>query len=246
MHVEIVYLPAELVSIDLSSRVAVVFDVLRATTTMTTALANGAAEIRAFGTLDEAAAAHAAYDGSKLLAGERACLRPDGFDLGNSPGDFTAERVAGRTIFMATTNGTCAVRACATARQTFVASLFNASAMADRLAAIGDDVVLVCAGVDGAPGGEDIDGAATVADLLQQRRADVALSGRLTNDVATHSWRLFTPADGLERLRVAPGGVNLARAGLQADIEFVAELDRFAIVAAAEHLAGFGKIRRPE
>ena len=245
MKVQIAYLPAELASIDLAGRVAVAFDVVRATTTMIAALANGVREIRAFASLQEASTAHALFgDGPKLLAGERQALRPEGFDLGNSPGEFTRERVEGRTLFFATTNGTRAVRACATARQTFVASLCDASAMAERLAVIGADVVLVCAGVDGSPGGEDIDGAATVADVLQRRRNDVILSDRLASDVSTHSWVGLSLEAGSKRLKASPGGQNLARAGLLRDLEFVAVVDQFTMVGAVEHRSDCAIVRR--
>lgn len=241
MQLDFVDLPAHLAGIDLSRTTCVVFDVLRATTTMVTALANGAHEIRAFGTLDEARAAHAGFDGMKLLAGELRTVKPDGFDLGNRPPEFTGERVADKTILMATTNGTKAVRACATARKTYVATLANTSAMARVLADAGDDVMLVGSGVDGDPGGEDLDGIATVADAVARLRGDVQLSSALRSLIASSSW-LANDFDRVARLRASPGGKNIIKAGLDADIPFVAEMDRFDLVAEVTHESAYARI----
>jgi 2-phosphosulfolactate phosphatase len=241
MRIDFVDLPSRLNGIDLSRSTAVVFDVLRATTTMITALANGATEIRAFGILDEARAAHAAFDGPKLLAGELRTVRPEGFDLGNRPPEFTRERVAGRTIFMATTNGTKAVRACASARRTFVATLANASAIARVLADVGDDVMLVGSGVDGAPGGEDLDGVATVADAITRLRTGVRLTPDLNALIASCSW-LSNDFDRVARLRASPGGENIIKVGLDEDIAFAAQLDRFDLVAEVAHGAEYARI----
>lgn len=224
MLLDIVYHPRELSGRDLSNVCCVVLDVLRATTTMSTALANGARAIHVFAELKEAVAAHAAYPGAKLLAGERGCLPPAGFDLGNSPGAMTGEVVAGKTIFMSTTNGTRAIHACRDAQRTLVAALVNASATAAALQRIGLDVVFVCAGVDGAPGGEDIDGAATIADLLRRHNETFSLSESLSREMQTASWLLST-LNRSTRLFDAPGGLNLRRVGLESDIEFASRID---------------------
>ena len=103
---------------DLSATCCVVFDVLRATSTMTVALANGAIGILPCGTTDEAIAAREAYP-DLLLVGERGGLRITAevsgsvdFDLGNSPREMVAEAISGRQLAMTTTNGTRALKAC--------------------------------------------------------------------------------------------------------------------------------------
>src|SRR5258705_11320215 len=111
---------------DLSRTVCVVFDVLRATTSMVSALANGAEAIIPVSEISEALAIRQQRP-QVLLAGEREGLRIRGnltggveFDLGNSPREFTAEKVQGRTIVMTTTNGTRALRASSGARPLLV------------------------------------------------------------------------------------------------------------------------------
>src|SRR2546423_2879489 len=104
MRADVVFLPSHLKPGQLEGRIAVVLDVLRATTTMITALANGVREIRIFP--DTPSARQAAKDSAGiLLCGEESCLKPPDFDLGNSPGDLNNQH-AGRTLFMSTTNGT--------------------------------------------------------------------------------------------------------------------------------------------
>src|SRR5690348_7200145 len=109
MLVDVVSLPKDLTETHVRGRAVVVFDVLRATTTMTAALAAGADEIHVFPTLDEARAAANACKTDRLLCGEVRCLPPEGFDLGNSPGAYVSENVRGKILFMSTTNGTRAI-----------------------------------------------------------------------------------------------------------------------------------------
>ena len=110
MKIDVVPLPQMLTDEHVRDRVVVVFDVLRATTTIAAALAAGAEAIRVFDSLDAARSAAAAFAGDKLLCGELKCLPPPGFDLGNSPGTYLRDRVAGKMIFLSTTNGTRALR----------------------------------------------------------------------------------------------------------------------------------------
>jgi len=131
---EVLLSPAELSQIrkcDLSQTVCVVFDILRATTSMVTALANGAQSIIPVGEIPEALALRAQRP-EVLLAGERDGLRiraalsgGTDFDLGNSPREYTADKVQGKTIVMTTTNGTRALRACAGAKAVLVGSFLN-------------------------------------------------------------------------------------------------------------------------
>jgi len=163
---EVILSPAEfsvLAARDLSQAVCVVFDILRATTSMITALANGAEAIIPVSDIPEALALrqkHAAV----LLAGERNGLRIRAdltggleFDLGNSPREFTADKVHGRTIVMTTTNGTRALRACAGARTVLIGSFLNLRATTNWLRDKNPQhLILVCGGTFEEPALEDI------------------------------------------------------------------------------------------
>src|SRR5207253_7702905 len=141
------FTPAKVKATDLTGRVAVVIDVLRATSTMIEALANGARTIFPVATIDEAVRLGQNLDRTAtLLCGERKSVRIEGFDLGNSPFEFTDDAVAGKALVMSTTNGTRAVLCAADARRALVASLLNLDAVAQAVAEDGDDVAIICAG----------------------------------------------------------------------------------------------------
>ncbi len=149
MKIEVVLTPAEIALLperDLRGATAVVFDVLRATSVILTALANGAASIRPVATLDEAFAARV-DDPTVMVGGERNGLKVEGFDFGNSPLEYARERVAQRAIVHTTTNGTIALRAVAGAQRVLVGALLNLDALAAFLrAAAPEHLLLVCAG----------------------------------------------------------------------------------------------------
>jgi 2-phosphosulfolactate phosphatase len=134
--------------------VAVVFDVLRATTTMASLLDAGASGIRAVGEIDRARELKEA-DPTLLLAGERGGVPPAGFDMGNSPVRIDPVVVSGRVVVMTTTNGTRAVERAGAARACLMGSLINLDALAERLRDFGQDVVLICSGTDGGRSDED-------------------------------------------------------------------------------------------
>jgi 2-phosphosulfolactate phosphatase len=227
MNLDVALLPRDLDLQRLPGRVVVVFDVLRATTTMTAALAAGVKEIRVFA--DVAAVREAAGNGGgALLCGEERCLAPQGFDLGNSPGAFGAEH-RGRAVFMSTTNGTRALIAAREAKLLLTGAIVNASAVARVLGESGLDVTLLCAGTNGRVAMEDVIGAGAVISAIQ---GEVTLE----SDVARMAVRLFRGAgdDLAEVLAEGDGGRNVLSAGLAEDIAFAARLDRFDEVGRVE------------
>src|ERR1019366_1376956 len=139
---EVLFAPTEFALLnqrDLRQTVCVVFDVLRATSTMVPALANGATAIAPAAEIAEALAIRQRQP-EILLAGERDGIRIEGrltgglgFDLGNSPREFTAAKVGGKTVAMTTTNGTRALRACARAAVVLVGSFLNLRATAELI-----------------------------------------------------------------------------------------------------------------
>lgn len=231
MILDVVLLPKHLEPRHLNGRTVVVFDVLRATTTMAAALAAGVSEIRVFGSLADAARSAAGHVGPRILCGEENCLPPPGFDLGNSPGAFRPEVHAGLCAYMSTTNGTRALLAARTARTLLAGAIINASAVARAVAAAGDDVTLLCAGTGGEVAMEDVLGAGAV----------IASLGRLTPfrpdcDAAIVARRLFEAAESNLRaaLTETRGGRNVIAAGLAPDIDFAARLDALDVVGFVE------------
>jgi 2-phosphosulfolactate phosphatase len=134
----------------LAGATVVVIDVVRASTTIVTALAGGARAVVPVGSPEEARArARTWVDGPVLVGGERGGSPPAGFDCGNSPAEYTPERVAGRTVIFTTTNGTRALLAVEGARRVSVGGFVNAAGVARWAAADPADVLLVCAGERG-------------------------------------------------------------------------------------------------
>ena len=220
MKIDVVLLPRDLKPEHLKDRAVAVFDVLRATTTMTAALAAGVEEIRLFGDLASAKSAADTCTTPRLLCGESACLPPEGFDLGNSPGQFTADH-RGAILYMCTTNGTRALLAAREAPLVLTASTVNAAAIARVLKQSGREVTLLCAGTQGQIAMEDVLGAGVVIDALAGLGEVTLLS-----DIARIAHRFFmTGRNELPKLfRDAEGGRNVIAAGLEADIDFAARV----------------------
>lgn len=225
--VALVLLPDDLRPADIENRAVAVFDVLRATTSMTAALAAGVSEIQIFPDVTSAAAAAGTSTIKRLLCGETNCLAPPGFDLGNSPATFRRELHEGHTAFLVTTNGTRAIIAARRAAALFVGGLVNATAVARRLADTGLDITLLCAGTQGNVAMEDLLGAGAVLDTLIRTHA-----AHSHGDIAHIALRLFNASrDNLsEALALAQGGQNVIAAGLANDIDFCAALDSLDIV----------------
>ncbi len=148
---------------------AIVIDVLRATTTLTVALAHGAGPVTPVGSPAAALARRAAQPGA-LACGERGGRRVEGFDLGNSPLEYDAARVGGRALVFASTNGSLAMIAAARARRRWLGAFVNASAVVDAVAAR-SHVTVVCAGKLGRPALEDAACAGWLCAALEARGA---------------------------------------------------------------------------
>jgi 2-phosphosulfolactate phosphatase len=182
-----------------------VIDVLRATSSMLTALQNGALEIHPVSEITEALAKKEQIP-SALLAGERHSVRIDDFDLGNSPRDFTAQAIEQRPIIWTTTNGTRALRACTHAQNVFLGALINLQALTDLLdRAQPSQLTLVCAGTFDEPAIEDIYAAGALIDSLKHRRA-----GLECRDSAQVAWRTFTQIGG-DRRTLIESSLNARR-----------------------------------
>jgi 2-phosphosulfolactate phosphatase len=242
---EALFAPAEFAALerrDLRETTCVVFDVLRATSSMVTALANGAAAIIPVAEIREALEVHT-RDPRVLLAGERDGLRIGGnltgsipFDLGNSPREFTRDKVEGRTIVMTTTNGTRALRACARAKTSLAASFLNLRATAEQLTKA-RDIILVCSGTFEEAAYEDVLAAGAMCEMLQASHANGAVA-----DSAHMARQLYQ----LEQANLL-AGVSKSRNGrrlfsnpdLQGDIAFCVQRDLFSLVA---ELGGEGSV----
>lgn len=213
------YLPAQWLAFDpghLRDSVCVVIDVIRATSTIAAALAHGASGIRPVAAVAEAEQLKGRQP-ELLLAGERHGFALPGFDLGNSPRTMTPDAVGGRELVLTTTNGTQAISACRGARAIMTGALVNLSATAEKLRVLGPPWIVVCAGFEGSFGLDDAIVAGALAEALGEPSPFAALY---------HSVR----GDLVGTLLGSQAGRELVKIGLQDDVPFCAERDRFALV----------------
>ncbi|MEO7932423.1 MAG: 2-phosphosulfolactate phosphatase [Chthoniobacterales bacterium] len=230
MKVAAVLTPAEIDQLpksDLTRITAVVFDVLRATSTMTTALESGASAIYPAKDIAEAHAFRAKYPHA-LLGGERHGEKIEGFDLGNSPLEY--RDLAGREIISTTTNGTIALRAVAHAQTVIAGALLNIRAVANYLATHPpEELLLVCAGT-----GRDF--------AIEDGLAAGALLSELTFDFHSDDaakmllalWRSHA-SDPFAALADSRNGRRLIERGRSAEVEWCSQVS---VCATAGILSG--------
>ena len=210
----------------LAGGVAVVIDVLRATTTIVHALAAGCTCVRPCLEVEEAKAlADQMRAGRALLAGERGGSPLPGFDLGNSPGEYTPRACRGTTLVLTTSNGTRALVRAAEAARVLVAAFVNFSAVCEQLRHDPRPVHIVCAGTEGEVALEDTLLAGALVDVLSTLQ-EVRL-----NDAARLAWDAFD-----NHGRVLPGALELSRGGAilrglgyDEDIRAAGQVDRFTL-----------------
>jgi 2-phosphosulfolactate phosphatase len=210
---------------ELRGGIAVVCDVLRATTTIVHALASGAEAIIPCASIDEARAIANKKKKGIVLAGERGGKPIPGFDIGNSPREFTPAVCKSKTIVMATTNGTPAIVAAAEAARILVGAFVNFSAVCEQLRTDARPVHIVCAGTDAEVSLEDTLLAGAIVDFLCETE-DVTL-----NDSARLAWDTFENNGAMLEgaLELGLGGRNLLGLGYKHDIADAARVDRFAV-----------------
>jgi 2-phosphosulfolactate phosphatase len=230
MKLDVHFTPPGLTAGDLAGRGVVIIDVLRATTTIIAALANGARAVVPAASSEDAVkmTANLERDGF-VLAGERRYMPIPGFPLGNSPREMTPESVGGKTLYLATTNGTPALVAAQGAEPVLVGAAVNFGALADQAGALlreRGDLVIICAGRDRQFALED----AYVAGRLV-RAVKKGLRKLMLNDSADVALGLSQRyKTWLDAFTTCEAGRALQALDLGDDVAFSAQVDRFTIV----------------
>jgi 2-phosphosulfolactate phosphatase len=231
VRIDVVFGGANIVPSEVAGRVVAVIDVLRASTSIAAALMNGARGVIPFESSEDAVPRSKAFERRDvLLAGERKMKPIPGFDLGNSPLEFTREAVEGKTVLMTTTNGTPAITNAVGARDVVVASYANFTAVLTMLRAAlrgGTDVTLVCAGRDRQFGLEDAGCAGRFVHQMAKRSTSVAL-----NDAAQACVLIDRKyGDNIARLfDASEHGQALRAAGYVDDLAACAALDSLPVI----------------
>jgi len=211
----------------LAGSVTLVIDVLRATTTIIHALAAGCTSVRPCAEVEEAKELAGGMPAGKvLLGGERHGSPLAGFDLGNSPREYTCQACRGTTLVITTTNGTRALLRAAEAERVLIGAFVNYSAVCEQLRQDLRPIHILCAGTEGEATLEDTLLAGAVVDYLcEEMEISLNDSARLAWDCFENHGRILLGA-----LEISHGGANLRRLGYDDDIRAAAEVDKFAIV----------------
>ncbi|MBT3268142.1 2-phosphosulfolactate phosphatase [Candidatus Poribacteria bacterium] len=197
----------------------VAIDILRATSTITTAFMNGARSISPALTPGEALETRD-LSPLMLLGGERGGVLIPGFDFGNSPREYTAEAVRGRDIAFTTTNGTRLMRALSESEPLYIGSYLNLSSVCEAVAGAGTDALIACAGTHGAFTLDDALFAGACVSRLRpafDELTDTALA-------AMALWEIMGD-DVVASTSATWHGRKLIELGFGADIEFCGRID---------------------
>ena len=216
---------------DLSRSTAVVIDVLRFSSAVVAALEAGASEIIP---VEDIETATRLVDGgkrkTKLLAGEQKGLPIEGFDLFNSPTEFTREVVGGKTLVMTTSNGSRGILLASRAARTVVCSIINLSGVADALSGE-DHVSIICCGSEGMLALEDL-----YCGGLLMRKLGVEAGSDEPNDSGRLALLLSRDGgrDTLGSLSMSDRGRELEKAGYHKDVVYCSKSDSSSIVPVLE------------
>lgn len=150
MKIDIIISANDIIESKLENKVAVVIDMFRATSVIVTALNNGCEEVIPFLTIEETLESSEELNREEyILGGERRAVKIDGFDLSNSPLEYTKEVVENKKVLITTTNGTRTLTKSNSAERIIIAAMINAKAVANKLLEINEDVVIINAGTNG-------------------------------------------------------------------------------------------------
>jgi len=211
-----------------AKKTTVVIDVLRASNTIITALANGAKEVIPVGSVDAAVKiTKNLFGGSTLLGGERNTKKIEGFNLGNSPLEYSGEKVKLKTIILFTTNGSKAVLRGKFSGILYICGFINIAAVVQQLAHSAEDIEIMCSGNSGSFSMEDVVCAGMIVNELTRIRKDILLS-----DSAKAAVLLYKPVDHdiLKLLKETEHGRILMKNGFEEDILYCSKLNTTEVV----------------
>lgn len=229
MHADLFLIPEPVGETRLAGKTVVVIDVLRASTTICQALKSGArAVIPVVGSGEAAEMRSKIGVESTILGGERGGIKIDGFDLGNSPFEYTEDKVNGKTVIFTTSNGTKGYNRAGASKLIITGALVNISAVVQRVAQAEQDLAILCSGQDGDFSIED-----TLCGgmLLHKLAAEAKLELEL-NDAATLALLLYRSNSRALQKTIARGehGRHLVKLGFEKDVTMAGEIDSLPVL----------------
>jgi 2-phosphosulfolactate phosphatase len=226
---ETLFIPEEIKNVELAGKLVVIIDILRASSTMVTALANGCRGFIPILSPDKAKKKAQEFEkGRILLGGEREGIKIEGFDLGNSPREYKREVVKGKRIIFSTTNGVKTLEMVKGAHRIIIGSFLNLQAVCDYCTNYKGDVLITCAGSKGRISLEDT----ACAGMMVNSLRDVFPGDHQEVDANLIAQLLYVKFGNniLEILGKSQHGRYLESIGLGEDLKFCSQLDLFHIV----------------
>jgi len=228
MKINVLLSPLNADELYFANKTTVVIDVLRASTVIVNALANGAKEVIPVGTIEFAMQISGnAFGGQTLLGGERNTKKIEGFTLGNSPSEYSREIVEGKSIILFTTNGSKSIVKAKFSSELYIASFNNLESIVNHLIKLNKDVELLCSGKQGTFCIEDTVCAGKIIaealkldeniELTDSSRASIALNKSFGKNI-------------LKMIKESDHGKILAANDFAADLNACAKLNNFNIV----------------
>ena len=223
MKINVLFSPVAADELYFTGKTTVVIDVLRATTTITTALQNGAKEIVPVATVEFAVKVSGGmFGGQTLLGGERNTKKIEGFALGNSPLEYTGEIVSGKSIILYTTNGTKAIAKAKFSETLVTCSFNNISAIAYYLINLDKDIEVVCAGKSNNYSMEDTVCAGRLLSEMLKIKEDISLSDSARAGIALN--KTFGKSI-LKMLKETEHGKILMENGFEDDLKYCSKIN---------------------
>ena len=226
---ETLFTPEEIKNTELAGKLVVIIDVLRASSTIVTALANGCRGFIPILSPDKAKKKAQEFEKERvLLGGEREGIKIEGFDLGNSPREYKKEVAKGKTIIFSTTNGVKTLEMVKGAHRIIIGSFLNLQAVCDYCTNYKGDISIICAGRKGKFSLEDT----ACAGMMVNSLRDVFPGDHQEIDANLTAQLLYVKFGNniLEILRKSQHGRYLESIGLGEDLKFCSQLDLFHIV----------------
>ncbi len=222
--IDVIFRHNDVIEESLRGKLAIVIDVLRATSVLVTALANGAASVRTVSEVAKAFEIQKTHP-DVILVGERDALIIEGFHFGNSPLNMTSENISGKQLVMSTSNGTKAVVAAQKAEKIWAAALINLQAIANQLHEENNDIAIICSGTLGNFSLDDAWAAGLLVNkLIAQESFSLSDSAQMMAIATQNSLR---PAEALKdcyHLHL------LSSKGFQEDVDYCLSLDILNVV----------------
>lgn len=227
MKIDLCFSQSQLDEMQLRDKNVIVIDVLRSSTTVVTALQNGAREIIPVGSIESAVKISGSLFGDVTLrGGERNGKMIQGFNLGNSPMEYTEAMVRGKSIIFCTTNGSVAMAKSRYARAMAVAGFVNMSAVVDFVRSLQSDIMIVCAGRPPITGGFSLEDAVCAGMLVHMLSEDKSAAVELSDP--SLAARILYKSFGrsiLKMMKNTDHGRYLAEIGFGEDIKLCAQID---------------------